>query len=242
VTADPRRSGPDSLGPARKTHLGWLGPVIVLVGIAASILAVWYMRAARPIAGNVIDTIAIGGTRTILVRKEVNSDRSFLELRDGNEVKWQALIPHYAGAPGRPAIAWSDKAVTVRVERDGRAEVFAFALDNAQKLGAFRLAVEHEPIEMHESGPITLTDHVRSFELVGGVDWHQLIAIDLRDGKGVWKVDLGKNSITAATVEDGIVHVHQRVGDENEGRFGGALHRKFDAATGRETPDHAASN
>ena len=34
-------------------------------------------------------------------------------------------------------------------------------------------------------GPITLTDHVARYEIVGGADWHQLVAIDLATGKGV---------------------------------------------------------
>src|SRR5689334_17258004 len=100
------------------------------------------MQSVRPVAGEVIDTIQMDARRSLVLRKETKSDRSFIELRDGDTVKWQALIPHYAGSKGRPAVAWSEKAVTVRVERDRRAEVFAFALQNAQKLGAYRLAVE----------------------------------------------------------------------------------------------------
>ncbi len=211
---------------ARKTRLGWLGPAIVIVGAAVAGLAIWFMQTARPVPGEVIDTIAIDARRSIVVRKEAKSDRSFIEVRDGNTVKWQALIPPYAGAKGRPAIAWSDAAVTVRVSRDGRAEVFAFAMNNAHKLGAFRLATEHEPITMHPTGPITLTDHVRAYEVVGGADWHQLIAVDIVWGGGVWKVELGKDPITTGGVEPG------RVWLEQAGR-----RRAFDAETGRETPD-----
>ena len=64
-------------------------------------------------------------------------------------------------------------AVTVRVERDGRAEVFAFAIAaTPTKLGAFRLAPEHEPITTAAAG----TDHAdRSRALAtrssAGADW-----------------------------------------------------------------------
>lgn len=215
----------------RRTHLGWLGPVIVLVGVAAAGVAVWYMRAARPVPGEVIDTIAIDPHRTIVLRKEARSEHSFLELHEGDKLKWQALIPHYAGEKGRPAVAWSDHALTVRVERQGRAEIFAFALDTAQKLGAFRLAPEHEPIELEPTGPITFTDHVRSYEIVGGALWHELDAIDLRKGTGVWKVELGVDPIEAAGVERGRVWISQH-----------GARRWFDAVTGAATPDPTPLN
>ena len=193
----------------KKTRLGWLGPAIVLVGAAIAGLAIWFMQSVKPEAGAEIDRIAIGDGKSIVLRKEAHSDRSFIEVRDGNEVKMQALIPHYAGAPGRPAIAWSDKAVTVRVERDGRAEVFAFAMGTAQKLGAYRLAPDHEPITTQPTGPITLTDHLRAFELVGGSDWHQLVAVDIVHGGGLWKVDLGREPVTAGGVDGATVWIQQ---------------------------------
>ena len=213
-----------------KTRLGWLGPVIVLVGAAVAGLAIWFMTSVRPEPGAVIDTIAIDARRSIVLRAEAKSDRSFIELRDGNEVKWQALIPHYAGSKGRPAVAWSEQAVTVRVERNGRAEVFAFAMENAAKLGAYRIAAEREPIAL-QPGPITLTDHVRAYELVGGSDWHRLVAVDILRGGGVWKTELGKDPIQDAGIAGG------RVWIEQAGR-----RRWFDAATGRETPDDKPLN
>lgn len=214
-----------------KTRLGYLGPAIVLVGAVVAGLAIWFMQSVRPVAGTEIDRIAIDARRSFVLRNEASSDRSFLELRDGNEVKWQALIPHYAGRPGRPAIAWSEKAVTVRVERNGRAEVFVFSMDNAAKLGTFRLANEREPITMHAEGPITLTDNVRSYELVGGIDWHQLIAVDIVHGGGIWKVDLGRAPVSAAGVRGSEVWVEQT-----------GKRRVFDSATGRETPDTKSLN
>lgn len=206
--------------------LGYLGPAIVIVGAAVAGLALWYMQHARPKVGAVIDTLSIDATHSIVVRAESGGDRSFVELHEGDVVKWQALIPHYAGAPGRPGIAWSDMAVTVRVERDTRAEVFAFLRSNAVKLGGLRLAPEHEPIKTQAQGPITLTDHERSYEIVGGRGWNQIIAIDLHTGTGVWKVDLGPDPIRAAGVDDRGVWLEQ-----------GPKRRVLAPATGVEHPD-----
>jgi hypothetical protein len=119
------------------------------------------------------------------------------------------MVPRYAGAKGRPAIAWGPTAMTIRVERSGRAEVFALAMRDSMKLGGFRLAPEHEPITTQATGPITLTDHVRSYEIVGGADWHQLIAVDLRTGNALWKDQLGKAPITDGAVEGGELWLQQ---------------------------------
>lgn len=220
------QAGPEERSRARQgpaKSIGWIGIAIVTVGAAVAALGVWYMMHARPKVGAVIDEIAIDGGK-LVVRAEDGGPRSFVELHLGGELKWQAMIPHYAGARGRRAIAWSPDAVTVRVERNGRAEVFAFAMRDAAKIGGFRLAPEHEPIQTQREGPITLTDQVRSYEFVGGADWNQLIAIDLRSGLGVWKVDLGKGAIRDAGVNDASLWIDQM------GRK-----RTFDPATGRET-------
>lgn len=206
--------------------LGYLGPAIVILGVAVAALAIWYMQHARPRVGEVVDTLAIDPQHSIVVRAEDGGDRSFLELREGDTVKWQALIPHYAGRPGRPGIAWSDIAITVRVERDTRAEVFAFLRSNAVKLGGLRLAQEHEPITTQAQGPITLSDLARSYEIVGGADWNQVIAIDLHTGKGVWKVDLGPGPITGGGVGEHEIWLQQ-----------GGIRRGFDPATGAEHRD-----
>jgi hypothetical protein len=208
-----------------KRRLGWLGPIIVLVGAIVAGLGTWYMVTARPKAGDVIDRIPITKGE-IVIRAEQGGTRSFVELHENGALKWQAMIPTYAGAPGRRAVAWNDKAITVRVDRNrGRAEVFAFARATSSKLGALRLAQNHEPIRMHAEGPITLTDHVRAYELVGGADWHELIAVDLATGEGAWRAVLGKSPITAGGVEDGKVWLEQA-----------GKRRWFDTATGREQP------
>jgi hypothetical protein len=207
-------------------RLGWLGPIIVTVGAIVAGVAAWYVVTARPKPGDVIDRIKIDGDGELVIRAEQGGNRSFIELHEKGALKWQALIPPYAGAPGRPAVAWGGKAITVRVDRDrGRAEVFAFSRSTASKLGALRLAQNHEPIRIHSEGPITLTDHVRSYELVGGADWHELIAIDLKTGEGVWRAELGQSPITAGGVETDKIWIEQA-----------GKRRWFEAKTGREEP------
>lgn len=215
----------------RRIRLGYLGPAIVLVGAAVAAVAIWYMQSQRPVPGDVIDMFSITPTRSIIVRKEARSDRSFIELIELGELKWQALIPAYAGSRGRPAIAWNDKAVTVRVSRHGRAEIFAFTFDNAHKLGTLRLAPEHEPIDIHDKGPITLTDQQRSYEIVNGTGWQQLIAIDLSRGEGVWKLELDPTPVDSAGVESGQIWVQQR-----------GQRRHFDVTTGLEAPGRGSAN
>lgn len=206
------------------TRLGFLGPLIVLVGAAVAGLGIWYFMHARPVPGPVIATFAIDGTQALVVRAEQGGDRAFIELRAANDVvTWQALVPHYAGTADRPALAWSQDAVSIRVEREGRAEVFAISMHDSAKLGGFRLAPEHEPIRTQPTGPITLTDHVRSYEVVGGPDWHQMVAIDLQSGKALWKVDLGTAAIQRGSVAGATLTIVQ--GDQP---------RDYDVLTGQE--------
>jgi hypothetical protein len=202
-----------------RSRLGWLGPAIVLAGAAVAAVAVWYIVHARPTPGAVIDTIAIDDRRALIVRAETGGDRAFVELRDGEVVKWQALVPHYGGRAGARAIAWSPSAVSVRVVRDGRAELFALAMHDASKLGGIRLAPQHGPIVEDPPGPITLTDHTRSYEVVSGPDWHQLVAIDLASGRVLWSRELGAAPVRAGGVARDLVWIDQGAGP----KFFGAI-------------------
>ena len=145
----------------------------------------------------------------VVVRAEEGGDRSFIELHEGGALKWQALIPPYAGRVGAPGIGWSDIAVSVRVVRDGKAEVFAFARLDATKLGGLHLAKEHGAIRHPAPGPVTLTDQVRAYELVAGDGWTQLVAIDLRLGTILWKQELGPTPVEGGGVEAGAVWIEQ---------------------------------
>jgi hypothetical protein len=197
----------------RARRLGWLGPTIVLVGAAVAAVGVWYMVHARPAAGAVIETLEIDGHHTLVVRAEATAgDRAFLELREDDQVKWQALVPHYAGHPGATGVTWSPAAVSVRVVRDGHAELFALAMHDASKLGGMQLAPDHGPIIDEPGSPVSLTDHVRSYEIVAGPDWHQLVAIELTSGKALWARELGKAPVRAGGIEADHVWIDQGAG------------------------------
>jgi len=167
---------------------------------------------ARPAAGNEIDRIAIDDRHALVVRAEAGGDRAFVELRSDETVVWQALVPHYGGRPGAPGIAWCPTAVSVRVIRDGHAELFALAMHDASKLGGMRLATDHGPIAAQADGPVTLTDHVRSYEIVAGPDWHQLVAIDLATGQALWARELGSAPVRAGGVTGAQVWIDQGAG------------------------------
>ena len=201
----------------------YLGIIVVATGAAIAAAMIWFMLHVRPTPGAVLDRITVAPNTEIVIRAEQGSDRNFIELHEHGKLKWQALIPHYAGSPGRPAVAYGPTAVTVRVARDGHAEVFAFSTQSAEKIGGYRIAAEHEPITTHPDGPITLTDHVRAYELAGGSDWHQIAAIDLATGKGQWKRELGPQTITDGGVDAGGVWLVQ-----------GGKRRLLDAVTGAD--------
>jgi hypothetical protein len=204
--------------------LGWLGPVIAIVGAAVAGLGVWYMVHARPVAGAVIDRIPIDAVRAIVVRAEADgersSDRSFVELRDGDTLIWQALVPRYAGRPGAPGVAWSETAVSIRVVRDGHAEIFALAMRDATKLGGMRLAPDRGPV-IDAPGPVTLSDHARSYEIVAGTGWHHLVAIDLATGKALWARELGAAPVIAGGVGADAVWIDQGAGPHAFGAIRG---------------------
>ncbi|HEX8107492.1 MAG TPA: hypothetical protein VF516_07170, partial [Kofleriaceae bacterium] len=90
------------------------------------------------------------------------------------------------------------------VIRDGHAELFALSMHDAPKLGGMRLAPDHGPIAEPTAGPVTLTDHVRSYEVVSGSDWHQLVAIDLTSGHALWARELGPAPVRAGGVAGGV--------------------------------------
>jgi hypothetical protein len=204
-------------------RIGWIGIAIVATGAAGASVGAWYYVHARPEPGATIDRIDVGHDEALVIRAEKGGDRAFVELRDHDIVKWQALIPHYVGTHERPAVAWGPTSATFRVQRGPRAEVFALAMDTALKLGGFRLAPEHEPNTTPERGPITLTDHERSYELIGGSGWHQLVGIDLKSGDALWKVELGPATVTDGGVQNGVVWIVQ-----------GGAKRSFDARTGSD--------
>lgn len=207
----------------RKTRLGWLGPVLVLVATAVAGAGVYLMVTNKPKPGDVIETITVDPATKIVVRAEQGGDRNFIELHTGDDMVWRALVPPYAGKPGKTGVAWSDIAVSIRVVRDDKAEVFALARRDSNKLGGVHLGIDKGPILRDPPGPLTLTDHLRSYELVAGDGWNQMTAIDLRNGAKLWTIELGAAPITAGEVQGGLIKLTQ-----------GGTARYFKVFTGKE--------
>jgi hypothetical protein len=101
-------------------------------------------------------------------------------------------------------------------------------MSDAAKLGGMGLAPDHGPIVEQTEGPVTLTDHVRSYEVVAGPDWHQLVTIELATGKALWKAELGPANVTDGGVADGAVWIAQ-----------GSQRRRFDVNSGHELAGNA---
>lgn len=192
-----------------RRRLGWLGPAIVALGAAVAALGVWWMIRSKPAPGDVIDTLDIGDGAKVVVRAEKGGDRAFVELHEGGEMKWQALVPPYAGRKGAPGIGWSEIAISVRVVRDGKAEVFALARKNASKLGGTHLATDRGAIKKDATGPVTVTDGKRAYEIIAGDTWNQLSTMDLQLGTLLWTKELGAIPVEQAGVEGGLVWVEQ---------------------------------
>ncbi len=192
---------------AGKHRLGWLGPAIVIVGLLVGGLGVWFMIGAKPTPGVVIDEIEIEGGKLVL-RAEGGGPRSFVELHDTHGMRWRALVPTYAGRKGVRAVALTPDAVSVRVVRDGGAEIFALSRRDASKLGGVRLAPDL--VAADDPGAVmTLSDGSRSYEIVRATTATRLVAVDLRLGKMIWQRQLAHVPVDAGGVEGSHVWIDQ---------------------------------
>lgn len=209
--------------------LGFLGPAIVIVGLVLAGFGVWYWQTVTPTAGDIIDTIALDDHQSLVIRDQANGDHSIVELHDGDELKWQALVPQYAGSPDRPGVAWGRGVITIRVERGGEQELWVLGMADAVKVASLRLAPEHEPIPLQTSMPLTLTDHIRTYEIVEGETnkWNQLVCIDLASGHALWKVELGWPKVISATIAGGQIVIDQAPDSD------GPIHRLVNPFNGR---------
>lgn len=201
------------------SKLGWIGPAIVALGAGVAGVGAWYIVHVRPVAGDVIEREVVDDHHQLVVRAEAGGgERAFVELREDEQVKWQALVPRYAGHAGATGLAWGPVAVSVRVVRDGHAELFALSMHDSSKLGGMRLAPAHGPIVDDPASPVSLTDHLRTYEVVAGPDWHQLVAVDLKSGKALWSTELGADPVRGGGVDRDQVWV-----DQGHGRRGFAV-------------------
>jgi hypothetical protein len=199
--------------PGRR--LGWLGPALVILGLAVGGVAVWWMQRARPAPGDVIDALALDGEWAVVVRHERGSTRAFVELTSAKSgTRWSALIPTYAGRPGVPAIAASQAAVSVRVIRDDGPELWALSAKNATKLGAISLTPYAAHPLVADPAVVTRGDARRglAFEVLTGETASTIVAVDLERGAVTWHravagrvaaLDVGATAIVATLADPG---------------------------------------
>jgi hypothetical protein len=57
-----------------------------------------------------------------------------------------------------------------------------------------------------------MTDHVRSYEVVSGADWHQLVTIDLTSGRALWARELGPAPVRSGGIQGAVVWIDQGAG------------------------------
>jgi hypothetical protein len=180
-------------------RLGWLGPLLVIIGLAGGAFGIWWMQQVRPVAGKVIDAIALGDDAYVVIRDQQGSSRNFLEMIVAGNVKWQTMIPPYAGRLGSPAIGVGPDTLSVRLVRNGHSEVFGLSISNASKVGSFKIAADRPASPTGHCGKvITLTNGSLSFEVVEGDGWNDIAAVDVTTGVPIWSAKLG-----AATILDG---------------------------------------
>jgi hypothetical protein len=207
--------------PRRKPRLGWLGPALLAVGVAAGLLGVYVMKTSRPEPGPVYDVIAIDAEFAILIRGEDDGGkRHFVQLVHRTRgIEWTAMVPHYAGGTGMPAVAWADNAISVRVERGGAEELWSFSTLDATKLGQLSLAPyalgKALVVADGRSEVITETDGARAFQVIDGTEGTRVVAFDVKRGAHLWTRDFARLPIKAlrahddalkVTTSDGAIH------------------------------------
>lgn len=181
----------------------WLAPALLSVGVAVGALGVWFFWHSRPTPGAYYEVFALDANTAVALRHEDGSERSFLELVElGHGVLWQALIPPYAGTSDAPAIAASSTAITVRVRRGGKDELWAMSTSDAEKLGQVELRPGEPRAGAMAPRIVTVADRAESFELVGDATRSTAVtAIELAEGAAKWRVDLGADDVAGAWLD-----------------------------------------
>jgi hypothetical protein len=184
----------------RRASGRWLAPLLIASGVAIAAVGVWFMLHARPTPGAYYEVFAMDDRRAVALRHEEGTERSFLELLEiGRGVRWQALIPPYAGTPSAPGIAASPAAITVRVRREGKDWVWALSTEDDDKLGEVGLYPGPPRAGAHPPAVVTVSDETQAFEFTGD-DAHStsITAIRLADGHPQWRVDIGQGDVASA--------------------------------------------
>ncbi len=181
----------------------WLAPTLLAIGLAVGGLGVWVMVSSRVHAGAYFEVLATDGPYAVALRHHDDSPRAFLELIEiGHGVRWQAMVPPYAGTPTAPGLAASPTAITVRIRRDGRDELWAMSTRDAEKLGQPGLVPGAPAPGVQPPAVVTVADSVQSFEFAGAVDHEtSVVGIELAVGAPKWRIELGKVSVRGAWLD-----------------------------------------
>jgi hypothetical protein len=192
MTKSPRASGK------------WLAPLILGVGVAVAALGVWVMVSSRAHAGAYYEVLATDGPYAVALRHQDGSNRSFVELIEtGKGVRWQAMVPQYAGSPTAIGLAASPTAITVRVTRNGQDELWALSTEDSEKLGQLGLVPGGPAPGVQPPAVVTVADAVQSFEFAGAPDRAtSVVGIELATGAPKWRVELGPISVRGAWLAD----------------------------------------
>jgi hypothetical protein len=118
--------------------------LVMVLGLGLGSLGAWWVVHARPRPGDFIDVRATN-EGAVVIRRERSSDHAFLEIYDGSHLRWRGMVPQYAGRPGAPAMAMSNRSVTVRVARGGHPHLFAFDAATGAKVDSFDLTPDAPP-------------------------------------------------------------------------------------------------
>lgn len=182
----------------------WLAPTVLGIGVTVGVLGIWVMVRSRVHAGAYFEVLATDGPYAVALRHQDDSSRDFLELVEiGHGVRWQALVPLYAGTPTAPGLAASPNAITVRVRRDGRDELWAMSTRDAEKLGQLGLEPGAEAPGVRPPAVVTVADAVQSFEFAGAPDRATtIVGIELANGAPKWRIELGSVTVRGAWLDD----------------------------------------
>lgn len=169
-------------------------PLLMAVSLIVGVAGIVWMRTQAPVVADVIDEYR-AAQGLLRVRRVADSSNHMLEFRDTTDhVRWQALIPTYAGRPGASGLAMSDTAATVRVVRSGHAELWSFRMRSVpggaagSKLGALDLT-QARPASptSYTVAPVTFaqgaaTDGYLTYEVLGDDTFTEVVVMDLTQG------------------------------------------------------------
>jgi hypothetical protein len=144
-------------------------------------------------AGPYLDVLALDRTRAVTVRPELGGTRSIVAMYDiQSGTRWQATTSHYGGDAQVSGLDASDRIVSVRVVRDGHADVVMLDARDGTPLGTLALTDGWPPSPTGYSLAHVMTvpgrDHI--YQVVGDAQRGAVVAVSPDDGKAQWRHDV----------------------------------------------------